>query len=396
MSPPTLELADIFRQHGPAYRQTHSLPLHQLRLMQAIETCRTPALGGSVEWCDHCQYTHIRYRSCRNRHCPKCQGLAREKWLEQRKAELLPTEYFHVVFTLPEPIAAIAFYNKDIVYDILFRATAETLLTIARDPKHLGVEIGFFAVLHTWGQNLHFHPHLHCVVPGGGLSPDHNQWIQCRRQFLLPVKVLSHLFRRLFLEALAEAHAAGQLKSFGDLEPLRDPQAFARYLAPLKKKDWVVYAKAPFGGPQHVLEYLGRYTHRVAISNRRLLALEDGQVSFEWKDYRDGQRQKVMTVSAEEFIRRFLQHALPTGFQRIRYYGFLANCHRAEKLELCRRLLATVCSLLLPQLADCRDFLAAITGRNLRLCPQCGIGTLTRTQILPPCHGPVPLRVDTS
>ena len=396
MPPPTVELADIFRQHGPAYRQAHSLPLHQHRLMQAIETCRTAVLGGTVEWCDHCQYTHTRYRSCRNRHCPKCQGLARDQWLEQRKAELLPTEYFHVVFTLPEPIAAIAFYNKDIVYDILFRATAETLLTIARDPKHLGVEIGFFAVLHTWGQNLHFHPHLHCVVPGGGLSPDHNQWIQGRRQFLLPVKVLSHLFRRLFLEALTEAHAAGQLQFFGDLEPLRGPQAFARYLAPLKKKDWVVYAKAPFGGPQHVLEYLGRYTHRVAISNRRLLALEDGQVSFEWKDYRDGQRQKVMTVSAEEFIRRFLQHALPTGFQRIRYYGFLANCHRAEKLELCRRLLATVCSLLVPQLADCRDFLAAITGRNLRLCPQCGIGTLTRTQIFPPCHGPVPLRVDTS
>lgn len=396
MSPPTLELADIFRQHGPAYRQAHPLPLHQHRLMQAIETCRTPVMGGSVEWCGHCQYTHIRYRSCRNRHCPKCQGLAREKWLDQRRGELLPTEYFHVVFTLPEPIAAIAFYNKEVVYDLLFRATAETLLIIARDPQHLGVELGFFAVLHTWGQNLHFHPHLHCVVPGGGLSADHDRWIHGGRRFLLPVKVLSHLFRRLMLEALGKAHAAGQLQFFGDLEPLRDPQAFARYLAPLSKCKWVVYAKAPFGGPQHVLEYLGRYTHRVAISNRRLLALEDGQVSLAWKDYRDGQQQKVMTVSAEEFIRRFLQHALPPGFQRIRYYGFLANCHRAEKLDLCRRLLAAPCTDLLPRPADCRDSCVALTASNFRLCPRCGIGILTSIQILWPCNGPVPLRLDSS
>ncbi len=395
MAPPTLELADIFRQHGPAYRQAHSLPLHQHRLMQAIETCRTPALGGVVEWCDHCQYTHTRYRSCRNRHCPKCQGSAREKWLQQRRAELLPTEYFHVIFTLPEPVAAIAFYNKEVAYNLLFGATAETLLTIASNPQHLGVEIGFFAVLHSWGQNLHFHPHLHCVIPGGGLSADYDRWIQGRRRFFLPVKVLSHLFRRLMLEALEKAYAAGQLQFFGDLEPLRDPAAFTRYLAPLQHTEWVVYAKAPFGGPQHVLEYLGRYSHRVAISNRRLLALEQGQVSFQWKDYRDQQQQKVMTVSAEEFIRRFLQHALPTGFQRIRYYGFLANCHRAEKLELCRRLLATPCSDLLPRPAACRDFLTALTGSNLQLCPQCGIGILNRMRLFP-FHGPFPLRVDTS
>ena len=229
MPPLTLELADIFRQHGPAYRQAHCLPLDQHRLMQGIETCRTPAMGGSVEWCDHCQYTHIRYRSCRNRHCPKCQGMAREKWLEQRRGKLLPTEYFHVVFTLPEPIANIAFYNKAAVYDILFRATAETLLTIARDPQRLGVETGFFAVLHTWGRNLHFHPHLHCVVPGGGLSADHDRWIRGCRKFLLPVKVLSARFRRLFLEALERAYAAGQLQFFGHLEALGDPQAFARY-----------------------------------------------------------------------------------------------------------------------------------------------------------------------
>jgi hypothetical protein len=300
-----------------------------------------------------------------------------------------------VVFTLPEPIAAIAFYNKDAVYDILFRATAETLLTIARDPDRLGVELGFFAVLHTWGQNLHFHPHLHCVVPGGGLSMDHDRWIHGRRRFLLPVKVLSCFFRGVFLDALEKAYAAGELQFFGDLEPLRDPQAFARYLAPFHQRKWVVYAKPPFGGPQRVLEYLGRYTHRVAISNRRLLALENGHVSFDWKDYRDGQ-QKVMTVAADEFIRRFLQHALPTGFQRIRYYGFLANCHRAAKLELCRRLLATAISALLPQPDQCRDFIAVITGPKLKLCPQCGIGILASMQVMGTCHGPVPLRVDTS
>ena len=295
MSQPTLELADIFRQYGPAYRQAHSLPLHQRRLMQAIETCRTPALGGVVEWCDHCQYTHTRYRSCRNRHCPKCQGLARAQWIPRRKAELLPTEYFHVVFTLPLPIAAIAFYNREAVYELLFRIAAQTLLTIAADPQRLGVELGFFCVLHTWGQNLHFHPHLHCVVPGGGLSPDHDRWIHGRRKYLLPAKVLSRRFRRLFPTALEKAYAAGKFQFFGDLQPLRDPQAFANYLGPLRKREWVVYAKAPFGGPQHVLDYLGRYTHRVAISNRRLLALENGEVSLAWKDYRDAGQDKVMT-----------------------------------------------------------------------------------------------------
>jgi hypothetical protein len=309
---------------------------------------------------------------------------------------MLPVEYFHVVFTVPEPVANIAFYNKEVVYDILFRATAQTLLTIAGDPQRLGVEIGFFAVLHSWGQNLHFHPHLHCVVPGGGLSPDRKRWIAGRRRFLLPVRVLSALFRRLFLEDLEKAYAAGQLRFFGNLEPLHHPQSFARFLAPLKKRPWVVYAKAPFGGPQHVLEYLGRYTHRVAISNRRLLALEHGQVSFQWKDYRDArQQQKVMTVPAEEFIRRFLQHALPSGLQRIRYYGFLANCHRAGRLDLCRQLLATPCSGLLPRPAAVRDFYAAIAGHNLRLCPHCGIGILSRILVLPG-HGSTPLRQDSS
>ena len=303
--------------------------------MQAIETCRTPALGGIVEWCDHCQYTHIHYRSCRNRHCPKCQGLARAKWLEQRQAELLPTEYFHVVFTLPEPIAAIAFYNQELVYDILFHATAETLLTIAATPNVWAWTLGFFAVLHTWGQNLHFHPHLHCVVPGGGLSPDHERWISGRRRFLLPVKVLSRLFRRLFLDALEKAYAAGELQFFGELDSLRDPQAFARYLAPLQPSQWVVYAKAPFGGPAARAAISGP----LHTSRSHLQPAPAGPGKrpslLHWKDYRDGQH-KVMTLAAEEFIRRFLQHSLPSGFQRIRYYGFLANCDRAAKLELCR------------------------------------------------------------
>lgn len=388
MPEPTLELADIFRQFGPAYRQAHCLPLHQHRLMQAIETCRTPLLGGTVEWCDHCQFIHIRYRSCRNRHCPKCQGIARERWLEDRRAELLPTEYFHVVFTLPEQIASLAFYNQPVVYGILFRATAQTLLATA--AQRLGLDLGFFAVLHSWGQNLHFHPHLHCVVPGGGLSPDRQRWIAARRRFLLPVKILSRLFRRLVLEALRKAYAAGALRFCGDLEPRRDPAAFAQFLAPLQGKDWVVYAKPPFGGPAHVLEYLGRYTHRVAISNQRLLALQDGHVSFAWTDYRDSLR-KVMTVPAEGFIRLFLQHALPSGFQRIRYYGFLANCHRAVQLALCRNLLATPYSDLLPRPTDYPNPCA-----TLHLCPHCRIGTMRQLQVLFPCHGPVPMLVDTS
>ena len=395
MPPPPLEVASIFRLHGPAYRQAHDLPLHQLRLMQAIEACRTPLLGGVIEWCDHCQYEHIHYRSCRNRHCPKCQGRARAKWLEARRGELLPVEYFHVVFTVPQPIATIAFYNKEVVYDILFRTAAQTLLTIAGDPRRLGVDLGFFGVLHSWGQNLHFHPHLHCVVPGGGLSPDYDRWIHGRRKYLLPVKVLSRLFRRLFLEALEAAYAAGQLHFFGEVEGLRDPPAFARYLAPVKNQEWVVYAKAPLGGPQQVLEYLGRYTHRVAISNQRLHKLEEGRVSFGWKDYRD-QQMKVITVAAEEFIRLFLQHSLPTGFQRIRYYGFLANCHRAGKLQLCRRLLAVPYSEMLPRPTDYRDFCAALIGLNLKRCPRCGIGTMVQLQVLFPCHGPVPMLVDTS
>jgi hypothetical protein len=391
MPAPTLELASIFRQHGPAYRQAHSLPLQQHRLMQAIETCRTPLLGGSVEWCSHCGYEHMQYRSCRNRHCPKCQAVARAQWLQARTAELLPVPYFHVVFTVPEQIAAIAFHNPEVVYRILFRAASETLLTIARDPKHLGASIGFFAVLHTWGQNLHLHPHLHCVVPGGGVSAD-GQWRSCRPGFFLPVRVLSRLFRRLFLQALRQAHDAGQLCFFGDRQSLRDRRAFTRHLDPLAKLEWVVYAKPPFGGPRQVLEYLGRYTHRVAISNQRLLALEDGRVSFAYKDYRHPEKRKVMTLESGEFIRRFLLHTLPCGFQRIRYYGLFANCHRVVCLQRCRELLTMPVTELLPRPGEARD----CSGSGPRLCPRCRTGPMVVIAVLLPCHGPVPLRVDTS
>jgi len=385
MPRPTLEVADIFRRHGVAYRETHSLPLEQLRVMRAIEVCRTAALGGHLEECDHCSATRIAYNSCRNRHCPKCQNSERAKWLASRKAELLPVEYFHVVFTVPEQIAQIAFHNQETVYNILFRATADTLLTIAGDPKHLGAHIGFFTILHTWGQNLLHHPHLHCVVPGGGLSPDHERWVSCLPGFFLPVRVLSRLFRRLFLQALQQAFDHCELNFFGALENLRDLAAFTDFLAPLRDAEWVVYAKPPFGGPQQVLEYLGRYTHRVAISNQRLLSLSDGQVTFQWKDYRNDHKQtaKAMTVQADEFIRRFLIHTLPSGFQRIRHFGLMANCHRKDKLELCRRLLIVPITALLPQPAECRQMLEAIVQQLVIRCPRCLIGAMVRIAVLP-------------
>jgi hypothetical protein len=384
MPRPAVEVADIFRSHGAAYREAHPLPREQLRVMRAIEVCRTAALGGHVQQCDHCEYTRIAYNSCRNRHCPKCQNTERAKWLAARQAELLPVEYFHVVFTVPQPIARIAFYNKEAVYNILFHATAQTLLTIAGDPKHLGAGLGFFAILHTWGQNLLHHPHLHCVVPGGGPSAEHERWIGCAPGFFLPVRVLSRLFRRLFLEALEAAFDNGELSFFGELEGLKEPAAFRAALKPLRQAEWVVYAKPPFGGPQQVLEYLGRYTHRVAISNHRLLSLADGQVAFQWKDYRCGNRQdsKTMTLEADEFIRRFLLHTLPPRFQRIRHFGFLANCHRQAKLALCRQLLTLPILELLPPPADCRLLLQAIQQRVIR-CPRCGIGTMIRVETLP-------------
>jgi len=400
MDGPRLEVGDVFRRYGETYRQQHagSLSRDRLRVMTAIERCRTAALGGHVEQCDQCHFQRIAYNSCRDRHCPKCQSLARAQWIEDRQAELLDTQYFHVVFTVPEEIAAIAYQNKEVVYDILFRATSETLRTIAADPKHLGAEIGFFAVLHSWGQNLMFHPHLHCVVPGGGISPDGQRWIACRRSFFLPVRVLSRRFRRLFVESLEKAFEEGQLKFFSSLQELDDRKAFLRYLAPLRKKKWVVYAKKPFAGPQQVLDYVGRYTHRVAISNNRILNIEDGQVTFRYKDYRDGSQQKTMTLSADEFIRRFLLHVLPAGFHRIRYYGFLGNRYRKEKLQQCRHLLGMI--LLEPGSStevaelDYRDRYQALTGSSLWECPACHRGRMIIIGEIPP--GCIPTITDTS
>jgi Putative transposase/Transposase zinc-binding domain len=336
-----LEVAEVFRRHGAAYRQAHAGHLSQCqrRVMAAIEACRTAALGGHVEQCDDCGQVRIAYNSCRNRHCPKCQGLARAEWLADRQAELLPVPYFHVVFTVPAPIAEIAFQNKTVVYGILFKAAAETLRLIAADPKHLGAALGLVAVLHTWGQNLHHHPHLHCVVPGGGPSADGTRWIGCRPGFFLPVKVLARLYRRLFLTALQAAFDQRRLQFHADLADWAAPEAFAACLRPLRATPWVVFAKRPFGGPEQVLDYLGRYTHRVAIANSRLVALDDNHVAFSWKDYRQNSATKIMKLKPDEFIRRFLLHTLPDGFHRIRHFGFMANRHRAAKLALCRELL---------------------------------------------------------
>lgn len=340
----SIEVADIFRAAGPAYRTVHAghLSLHQLRIMSAVEQCRTAALGGHVEACTGCGHWQIAYNSCRNRHCPKCQGAAARIWLAEREADLLPVGYFHVVFTLPAEVGAIAFHNKALVYDLLFKTASETMLSIAADPRHLGARIGITAVLHTWGSALTHHPHIHMIVPGGGISPDGERWVSARPAFLLPVRVLGALFRRLFLTRLLALHDAGRLTFFGQLTPLADRRAFLRHLSPVRKKRWVVYAKPPFAGPEAVLAYLSRYTHRVAISNGRLLRFDEEGVTFRYKDYRrSGQdRQQVMTLPADEFIRRFLLHVLPRGFHRIRHYGLLAGSTRKAQLERARTLLA--------------------------------------------------------
>ncbi|UDL92703.1 IS91 family transposase [Mesorhizobium sp. PAMC28654] len=339
----SIEVADIFRAAGPAYRAAHAghLSLHQLKVMSAIEHCRTAALGGHVEACEDCGQCRIAYNSCRNRHCPKCQGAAARTWLAERKADLLPVGYFHVVFTLPAEVADIAFHNKALIYDLLFKVASETILTIAADPKHLGARIGITAVLHTWGSALTHHPHVHMIVPGGGIAPDGSRWISSRPAFLLPVRVLGKLFRRLFLTRLVALHEAGRLAFFGSMAHLAERQAFVRYLSPVRKKRWVVYAKAPFAGPEAVLAYLSRYTHRVAISNRRLIALDENSVTFRYKDYRraGADRQQVMMLGPDEFIRRFLLHVLPRGFHRIRHYGLLAGSARKTSLARARELL---------------------------------------------------------
>jgi len=374
MPRPPLEVADVFRRHGVGWRAANEahLSLAQRRVMTAIEICRTAALGGHVERCEDCAHTRVAYNSCRNRHCPKCQWMAAQAWLEAREAELLPVPYFHVVFTLPAAIGAIAYQNKAKVYGLLFTAAAETLTTIAADPKHLGADIGLTAVLHTWGQSLDHHPHVHCIVPGGGVSPDGMSWVRCRPDFFLPVRVLSRLFRRLFLESLVAAFDAGELQFFSGLVALRDREAFQAYLAPLRNIEWVVYAKRPFAGPSQVLAYLARYTHRIAIANSRLLDLTDEHVSFRWKDYRENgdHKNKVMKLAVGEFMRRFLLHVLQEGFHRIRHYGLFANGHRADKLALCRRLLQVPSTTADRDSDDLDD--EGAPSNDMPPCPCCG------------------------
>ncbi|HUV32129.1 MAG TPA: IS91 family transposase [Devosiaceae bacterium] len=396
---PALEVADIFRDHGPTWRRANvgHVSLAQLKVMAAVEACRTAALGGHVAACTECGHEHIAYNSCRNRHCPKCQGVAARDWLEKRAADLLPVPYYHVVFTLSALISDIAYANKAVVYDLLFQASAETLQTIAGDPKHLGARIAMTSVLHTWGSAMTHHPHVHIIVPGGGLSEDGECWVACRPGFFLPVRVLSRLFRRLFLTGLAAIHAAGRLRFFGELAGLADPDAFADHIAPLRKSEWVVYAKAPFGGPQAVLAYLSRYTHRIAISNSRLIAADANTVTFRVKDYRiDGpDRYKTMRLEAHEFIRRFLMHVLPRGFHRIRHYGFFGNGHRAANIARIRELLAALAPTYDTDGADTAD-----APRVLALpCPCCG-GRLLIVEAFgpgrPPHHRPVPEAIDSS
>jgi hypothetical protein len=388
---PTLEVADVFRRHGAAFLDQHNAHLGRVerRVMAAIETCRTPALGGHVEQCNDCGLVRCAYNSCRNRHCPKCQGLARAAWLEARQAELLPVAYFHVVFTLPAAAAEIAFQNKRVVYAILFRAAAEAMRDVAAEPRHLGAEIGAVAVLHSWGQTMTYHPHLHCIVPAGGLSPDQTRWVACRPGFLLPVRVLSRRFRDIFVARLRAAFVGGDLRFSGALAALSDPTVFAQRLADLAGVDWVVYAKPPFAGPEAVLAYLGRYTHRVAIANSRLIQLKDGDVDFTWKDYRDSGKTKVMTLSADEFIRRFLLHTVPDGFHRIRHIGFLANGHRTGKLALCRTLLAAPTPEP-PAAESYRERVRRLTGHALDTCPDCGGAMQERGPLphRPPQHRP--------
>jgi hypothetical protein len=405
MSRPTLEVADIFRDHGAAWRQANAghVSLDQLKVMTAIERCRTAALGGHVERCEDCSYTAIAYNSCRNRHCPKCQGAAAREWLAEREAELLPVPYFHVVFTLPARIAAIAYQNKAVVYDLLFKASSEAVLTIAADPEHLGGRIGITAVLHTWGSTMTHHPHVHMIVPGGGIALDGKHWLSCQPRFLLPVPVLTALFQGRMLAKLLAAHRAGKLTFFGPHAHLAERKAFAAYLAPLRRITWYVYAKPPFGGPKAVLAYLSRYTHRVAIANSRLIARDQQGVTFRYKDYRaDGRaRQKVMTLATSEFIRRFLIHVLPKGFHRIRHYGLLARPSCADNIARARELLAVP----MPQHhnpdADAVD--PSEPPTHSHSCPCCG-GRMITIEIFErgstPRHRPtgpiVAFRIDTS
>lgn len=390
MSRAGLEVADVFRAAGAKFLQTHRgfVSSEQLRVASDLVACRTAALGGHVDGCNACGHRQISYNSCRNRHCPKCQGAARASWLKARSSELLPVPYFHLVFTLPEVLSPLALQNPRVVYGILFRAASQTLLEVAATPKHLGAKIGFLAVLHTWGQNLMHHPHLHLVVPAGGLSADESRWIPCRPGFFLPVRVLSRVFRGKFVALLRQAFQAGKLAFHGQLAPRAEPAAFEHLLNMAVRQDWVVYAKQPFGGPDVVLKYLARYTHRVAIANQRLVSLHDGKVTFRWKDYACGQAQKTMTVSAGEFLRRFLLHVLPSGFVRIRHYGFMANRQRHEKLARCRALLGvagrddSATASAQPTAPSTLDRDCPSSAEKQPICPACKADRLVRIDTL--------------
>ncbi len=382
-----LEVADIFQAFGPAYREVHKLSLRHLRAMRAIEICRTAELGGHIDQCDHCGTVRISYNSCRNRHCPKCQCLEKERWLEAREKDLLPTPYFHVVFTLPEGLRPLALRNQKVLYSLLFKAVSETLTELARDSKHLGAEIGFMAILHTWSQTLIDHPHLHCLVTAGGLSLDGSRWVRSKKGFFIPVKVLSCLFRGKFLDGLNRKYEAGELRFPGQIEGLKEASSFKRLLTNLYRQPWVVYCKPPLKHPEKVVDYLGRYTHRVALSNDRLVKLEDNRVSFRWRDSANNNTIKLLTLEALEFIRRFLLHVLPEQFVKIRYYGILSHRSRKGKLLQCKKLLGV----LIPEQSKevlketWQDLLTRITGVDPRVCPSCGKGKMIQREILPPC-----------
>ena len=389
MSAHTLELADIIRTYGTAYKKRHKFPRHHLRVLSAIERCRTASLGGHVDRCDDCSYERISYNSCRNRHCPKCGSLAKEKWLLAREGELLPVPYFHIVFTLPEELNAITLYNQRLMYTMLFHAASETLLCLGRDPKLLGGELGLIGVLHTWGQNLMNHPHVHYIVPGGALSIDGKRWIGSKKKFFIHVRVLSKVFRGKFLASLKSAYQQKKLQFGGAIEPLKKKTAFQALISTLYNKEWVVYAKKPFGGPSQVLAYLGRYTHRVALTNNRLVSISDGKVIFRWRDYRDDNKEKLMTLDASEFLRRFLLHVLPERFCKIRYYGFLSNRRRLDQLNKCKELLGVPPSPKQTEAKSWEELLLEVTGVDVRICPVCHKGRMRSYYVLEPVqNGP--------
>jgi len=386
------EVADVFRQHGPAYRESHRLPRNHLRVLGAIETCRTAALGGHTDQCDHCGHLEISYNSCRNRHCPKCQTLRKEQWIEARSEDLLPVEYFHVVFTIPSELNPLVSMNRRVMYDLLFRSVSETIAELVNDPKHLGAQAGVIGILHTWGQNLIDHPHIHCIVTGGGLSPDGGHWVSCRKGFFIPVRVMSALFRGKFLDLLKNSFTSEDLVFPGSISHLKEPGAFESLRNHLYHKKWVVYCKPPFDGAAGVLQYLGRYTHRIAISNNRILAMQDGTVSFLWRDYADNNRQTTMTLKAEEFIRRFMLHVLPPRYVRIRHFGLLANRNRKNNISLCREFLGTGKTVTKEKARQetWQEQLYRICGIDVTLCPVCHKGRMSRIALLLPyrCNSP--------